>query len=345
MRPVPGRAHAQGLDAPRFGTAGEVVRHLGAVQSQLHDLALWSVGRRTTGLRLADLQQAFERGEFLRTHVLRPTWHFVDPSDIGWLLALTAPRIARLIAAGNPAIGLTHDHLERGAEVIVAALADGEPCTRSELAEQLAEAGLPHAGQALAHVVMHAEINALIVNGPMRGKHHTYVRLTTEPVLLTRDEQLAAVAVRYGRGHGPFRAKDLAWWTSLTLTDSRRAIELAGLPLMQIDDEAYAYVDPPVETEIPHVMLLSNYDEYISYARDPSDFTSFGGTATDIMRGAGLLMVDGRLAGLWARTITAKTVTIRITTEHVLTPRLRGAIDDEAAAFGTFLDRESEVVF
>lgn len=343
MKPVSGRLHAQGLDAPRFETAAQVVRHLGAVQSQLHDMALWAVGRRTTGLTHADLRQAFERGEFLRTHVLRPTWHFVDPDDIGWLLALTAPRIGRLIAAGNRGIGLTDDHLQRGAETIVAALAGDGPLTRSELAAQLAEAGLPHQGQALAHLVMYAEISALIVNGPMRGKQHTYVPLTSRPVRQTPDELLAAVAVRYGRGHGPFRAKDLAWWTSLTLTDSRRAIQLAELPLVQIDGEAYAYVDPPVEREIPRALLLTNYDEYISYARDPHDFDTFEGTATDIMRGTGLLMVDGRLAGLWTRTMTATTVVIDITTSHRLTAPLRRAIDDEAARFGAFVEREADV--
>lgn len=337
MKSIAGRLHAQGLDAPRFETAAEVVRHLGGVQSQLHDLALWAVGRRTTGLTLADLQVAFDRGDFLRTHVLRPTWHFVDPADIGWLLALTGPRIDRLIRTGNAAIGVTDDHLERGAETIVAALAGSEPLMRSELAKHLAEAGLPHRGQALAHIVMHAEIGALIANGPMRGKQHTYVRLTAPPVSLSRDEQLAAAAVRYGRGHGPFRAKDLAWWTSLTLTDSRRAIRLAGLATMRVGDEEYAYVDAPVERDAPPVMLLPNYDEYISFARDPADFEAFAGTAVDIMRGAGLLMVDGRLAGLWARSFAGDTVAIQITTSFRLTRRLRAAIDDEAARFGAFV--------
>lgn len=343
MKPIAGRLHAQGLDAPRFDSAAEVVRHLGGVQSQLHDMALWAVGRRTAGLTLVDLQQAFERGDFLRTHVLRPTWHFVDPDDIGWLLALTGPRIGRLIAATNRGIGVTDEHMSRGAETIAAALADGGPLTRSELAAQLAEAGLPHQGQALAHLVMHAEINALIVNGPLRGKQHTYVPLAPHPVQQTRDELLAAVAIRYGRGHGPFRAKDLAWWTSLTLTDVRRAVQLADLPLMQVDGDTYAYVDPPVEREIPRALLLTNYDEYISYARDPHDFDAFGGTATDIMRGTGLLMVDGRLAGLWTRTMTATTVVIDITTSHRLTAPLRRAINDEAARFGAFLDREPDV--
>jgi hypothetical protein len=39
------------------------------------------------------LDEAFNEGKILRTHVLRPTWHFVAPRDIRWMLDLTAPRV------------------------------------------------------------------------------------------------------------------------------------------------------------------------------------------------------------------------------------------------------------
>jgi hypothetical protein len=151
---VPGRAHAQGLDTARFTTATEVVRHLGCVQSQLHDMALWAVARRTPGLTKVELDAAFARGDFLRTHVLRPTWHFIDPTDIHWMLTLTAPRIRQLMSSSLNSIGLTPDRLERGATVVLEALADGEPRTRAELGEALADAGLDHKGQPLIHTVM-----------------------------------------------------------------------------------------------------------------------------------------------------------------------------------------------
>lgn len=348
MKPtVPGRLHTQGLVSPRFDAAADVVRHLGCVQSQLHDMALWAVARRTTGLTLADVQAAFERGDFLRTHILRPTWHFVDPADVHWILAVTAPRISRILMSGLVTIGLSRERLDQGTEVIVAALADGTARTRAELGNALAAAGFEHTGQPLAHTVMHAEIEALIVNGPMRGKQHTYVLLDSvvaAPPLQPRDELLADAARRYARGHGPFRDKDLAWWTSLTLTDSRRAIQLAELRPLDVDGQAYWMLDEPVEAEAPRVMLLSNFDEYISYARDPEDYTGFDGTVDDVMRGSGLLMIDGRLCGRWTRTITAKTVKITVDRAPRLTGPVRRALDAEAAAFGRFVDREPELV-
>ncbi len=319
---------------------------MGCVQSQLHDMALWAVARRTEDATKADLDAAFAEGEFLRTHVLRPTWHFVDPSDIHWMLALTAPRIRRLMASSTNDIDLTPEALERGSAVIAASLADGEPRTRAELATDLGEAGLPHTGQSLGHLVMHAEIGALIVNGPMRAKQHTYVLLdsvVTAPPTQPRDELLALVARRYARGHGPIRDKDLSWWTSLTLTDSRRAIELGELRPMDIAGESYWTHDEVIDSPHPPAMLLSNFDEYISYVRDPGDYALYNGTRDQLMRNAGLLVVHGQLAGTWTRTIKAATVEVAVQSSPRVTPTIRRAIEAETAAFGKFVDREPEL--
>lgn len=316
------------------------------MQSQLHDMALWAVSRRTPGLTKSDLDAAFARGDFLRTHVLRPTWHFIDPTDIHWMLTLTAPRIRQQMASSNNTIGLTPDRLDRGAAVVAEALADGEPRTRVELGDALAEAGFEHQGQRLIHTVMSAEISAIIVNGPMRGKQHTYVLLDSvvdAPPPQPRDELLALVARRYARGHGPFRDKDLAWWTSLTLTESRRAIELGELRPVDLDGQAYWTHDEPVEAEVPPAMLLSNFDEYISYARDSHDYDRFDGTVNDLMRGSGLLALDGQLAGSWTRNITTTAVDIDVRSTPRVTAGIRAALELEAQAFGAFLGRESRL--
>ncbi|MFC5678051.1 winged helix DNA-binding domain-containing protein [Aeromicrobium endophyticum] len=340
MRPVLGRLHAQGLDGPRPGTLVDVVRHLGCVQSQLHDMALWGVGRRLPGTTLAELQQAFDTGEVLRTHVLRPTWHLVAPDDLPWLQALTGPRVRRLLETTNRSIGLTSDVVDRGASLVVEALADGRPRTRRELADVLAASGLVLTGQAVAHVVISAEIDAAIASGPMDGKQHTYRLIETRPVERSRDELLAEVARRYAAGHGPVRDRDLAWWTSLTLTDSRRAIDLAGLRPLDVDGVTHWALDEPVESEPPEVMLLPNFDEYVSYARDPGDDDGIAGAGGEVMRAAGLLFVAGRLAGSWTRTLAARTVAIDVRSAAPTTASLRRGLQAEADAFGRFVERE-----
>lgn len=308
-------------------------------------MGLWAVARRTRGLTKSDLDAAFARGDFLRTHVLRPTWHFVDPSDIHWLLEITAPRIRQMMSSSNNTIGLSPTKLERSAEVIVTALSDG-PRTRSELGVALAEAGVDPTGH-LIHMAMNAEIEKLVVNGPMRGKQHTYVLLDSvvaAPPPQPRDELLALIARRYSRGHGPIRDKDLAWWSSLTLTDSRKALELGELRPTDIGDETYWSHDELVDAEHPPAMLLSNFDEYISYARDPGDYERFDGTIDEMMRGAGLLLVGGQLAGMWTRTIKSKAVAITVRCSPRVTPAIKRALEAEAEAFGRFVEREPQLL-
>src|SRR5512133_3006170 len=76
----------------------EVVAWLGAVQAQDYAGAKWALALRLHGITDAALDQLFNAGAILRTHVMRPTWHFVTPADIRWLLELTAPRVKAVSA-------------------------------------------------------------------------------------------------------------------------------------------------------------------------------------------------------------------------------------------------------
>jgi hypothetical protein len=346
MRPtVPGRLRAQALVGAPLADPLDVVRHLGAVQAQLADMACWGIARRTSSTTLADVHALLDGGDLVRTHVLRPTWHLLAPDDVHWLQALTGPRVARLLETTNRSIGLTPEMVEQGVAVVVEALAAPEPPTRSDLARTLSDAGLALSGQGVAHVVMAAETRALVASGPLRGRQHTYRLLAPRAVDRTRDELLADVARRYVRGHGPIREHDLAWWTSLTLTDSRRAIELGGLRPLDVEGVIHWTLDDPGHDDlaVPRVMLLPNFDEYVSYARDPSDYAGIDGAVDDVMRATGLLFVDGRLAGSWTRSISSRRVVVEVGTDRRVTAVLRRALQDEADAFGRFLGREAEL--
>jgi hypothetical protein len=87
----------EGLGLTRAASTSpeQLVTRLGAMQAQDYGPAKWSLGPRMPGASDALIEQAFADGTILRTHVLRPTWHFVSPADIRWLLGLTSPRITR----------------------------------------------------------------------------------------------------------------------------------------------------------------------------------------------------------------------------------------------------------
>ena len=335
---VPVRLRPQRLSGDPLPAPVDVVAHLGAVQSQDHPMSLWSIGRRC-GTVMADVEEAFARAEFVRTHVMRGTWHHVLAADLADLLEVTTPRSERMLASGNRTIGLPDQHMRDGADIVTAAVAADGPLTRPEIAERLEDAGLEHRGTALAHIVMYAEVTGRIHSGPMHDKKHTYVAADLPPSRRTPDERLAWVARTYARGHGPFQARDLAWWTSLTLTQARRAIELSELRVFEIDGEEYVADHEPEPVDVPRALLLSNYDELISFVRDPADLARLSGDRDAFMRASGHLFVDGWLAGSWTRALSASDVTITVRPAVPIKAPVRRSIEAEAEAFGRFCGR------
>ena len=336
---VPYRLRAQRLVGPPLDSPAEVVGHLGAVQSQDHGTSLWSIGRRCEAT-ITEVEAAFAQGDFVRTHVLRPTWHHVLLDDLPDLLAVTTPRVRQQIVGSSRRMGVDEQRLEAGTEVVAAAVRAHGPATRAEVAEHLADAGLEHDGTLLAHYVMNAELAGLIASGPMRGKQHTYLPLDLPEPRGTHDERLAWIARLYARGHGPFDARDLAWWTTLTLTEARRAVELAELRLVEIDGQELHTDGDAQSVEVPPALLLSNFDELISYTRDPADLDRLGPGRERIFRASGLLFLDGALAGSWTRTVRPETVEIDVEPVDPVGRAARSAIESEATRFGRFLQRE-----
>ena len=239
---------------------------MGAVQAQDYTGAAWALALRAADLTLADVDRALAAGRILRTHVLRPTWHFVAPADIRWMLALTGPRVQAAMRSYDHKLELDGRVYARARALMSTALEGGHALTRAELAGVLRAGGIEAAGQRLAHIVMHAELEADICSGPRRGAQFTYALLAERApraTLLPRGEALAALAERYFRSHGPATVRDFAWWSGLTLADARVAV--ADLPAGRGEVLAAA---PGPERALGAHYLLPNYDEYlIAYKR------------------------------------------------------------------------------
>lgn len=339
MRPTlaPYRLTPQRLTGPPLGSPAEVVGHLGAVQSQLHDMSLWALGRRS-GATLAEVEAAFAAGEFVRTHPLRPTWHHVLVADLRDLLAITAPRIRQAMTSNNRAYGLTAESIAHWADLAVTAIRVDGPLTRPEVEARLEGEGFVRVGNSLAHVMAEAELSGEIHSGPMRGRQHTYVAAHLPPSRRTPDEQLAWLAHTYLRGHGPARPQDFAWWSDITLGEARRAFELTeARPVTLAGTDLFA-VEPVEEVEVPSVLLLPPFDELISYARDGVDAAPFMGMS-------GLLFIDGELAGSWARKAGGRSVAVTVKAARPLDRRHLVALEAEVEAYGRFVGLPVELVF
>ena len=190
------------------------------MQAQAYPAAKWAIALRMSDRATdAQIERAFNEGRILRTHVMRPTWHFVSATDLHWMLELTAARVHRALAYGYRQFELDVATRMRAASVFETALGDRQCLTRAELGAHLARAGLAAKGVRLALLTIHAELERVICSGPRRGTQATYALLasgTAKAVHLQRDEALAELSMRYFRSHGPATVRDFVWWSGLT---------------------------------------------------------------------------------------------------------------------------------
>ena len=253
--------------------AEDVVAWLGAVQAQEYGPAKWALGlRMTDGASDAAIERAFADGRILRTHVMRPTWHFVTPSDIRWLLELTGARVKQRIARYDLQLGLDARTITRGIGIIERTLAGGRYQTRTELAGALQRAKLPLSGPRLGNLAMHAEAEGVICSGPRVGAKSTYALIAERAPhapSLPRDEALDALGRRFFRSHGPATIRDFVWWSGLTTADAKRAVEMIRARRETIGHHEYWSVGRAAVATRPQVAhLLPIYDEYLVAYRD-----------------------------------------------------------------------------
>jgi hypothetical protein len=343
------RLYQQRLTANPFERAADVVDWLVAMQAQDYFGAKWALGLRLRDAHDADLDRAFNESAILRTHVLRPTWHFVTPADIRWLLTLTAPRVLAVNAAMYRKLELDEVTLKRCHKALIKALHGGQHLTREELSEALGKAGIVATGQRLAYLVMHAELNGLICSGPRRGKQFTYALLEERvpPVaMLKRDESLAELTQRYFASHGPATAQDFAKWSGLTTADARRGLAIVGTQLQHetLNGDEYWFSSPvlPIKLTSPTAFLLSVYDEYLIGYVDRSLIAAPEIAAKLFTMGNALtaiVVVDGQIIGTWKRTLDRDAVVVEINYLSYVTKAQLRAVAAAVQRYGEFLER------
>ncbi|HEU4465986.1 MAG TPA: winged helix DNA-binding domain-containing protein [Agromyces sp.] len=354
------RLAAQGLrGADDMTTPAEVVSRFLAVQSQEYLPAQWGLAQRlpaATRPTAAEVAAAIDRGEILRTHVLRPTWHFVAPADADWLIALSAERVHRANGTYYARHGLVGAVSERVLATIEAAVAGGHR-TRPEIGAALADAGLPSTGNALAYCLMLAELERVVISGASVGAQRTYAAFSERvPDAASRrrprDEALAGLAERFLRARGPATERDLAAWSGFGLRDVRAALaDAADRTGGRVDR-----IDGPDATPLWHdaevaehgrdatsgvVDLLQAYDEYVMGYAAPREYLlpprHPGATSAEFPLHA--MVADGVLCGRWAPTVSARTAGVRIVPWRRMSRAELDSRDAAIAEVERFLDR------
>lgn len=257
-----------------FHEPQEIVKHLGAMQAQDYVMAKWAIGSRCDASEKS-IEEAINSGKIIRTHILRPTWHFVSVDDIYWMLDVSGPQVKKIVLSAAKKNGFDQKKLDKVNSSIEKILAGNNSLTRDEIMQELDVK--KNSGEGFFNstiIMMNAELDGLVCNGKMKGKQLTYSLLEEKVpktyVKLTKEEGLAKLAKRYFESHGPATLIDFTWWSGFPATTAKLAVHSveSELDSIEVDGKKYWFKKGlPSEINTPKsIHFLPSFDEIlISY--------------------------------------------------------------------------------
>src|SRR5262245_17456915 len=341
------RLRSQILVQPHAETVIGAVGNLLAVQAENPAQSAWAVASRTREPAEDPLRAALEDGRVIRTHVLRPTWHYVLAEDAGWLLELTAPKVRQVTGRQLQAVhGLDERGLEPLTSAVLEILGQRPDLTRGQIAEALGDRGFATEGL-MTILLAHLELDRLICSGRPVGDEHTYAPFADrvpEADRPDRNDALGELALRYFTGHGPATERDLAYWATLTVTDVRKGLDLARERLASFEHEGktfwHAPGEPPRRAGEPAAHLLQILDEMYRGYQDTRWVLDPAGIVPRVRESSiGMALVAAQLLASVRRTVAADRVVFEVVPYRTLKPRETTALRKAAERYGEYLGR------
>lgn len=322
-----------------------LVANMLAMQAQDRPAALWATGLRT-GATVAEVESAVASGGIVRTWLMRGTLHFTAPDHVRWLLDLLAPRIIAQSRRRDEQLGLDDDAYERSGTAISGALEERGTLSRSSAMNELERAGVSTTGQRGYHILRRLALEKLICFGPMLGREPSFMLLdevVPQAPRADREEALRELTRRYFMGHGPAGLRDLAWWSGITMSEARRAVEAVGEELAREGANGSVYWSAPAgipKEGGPRAHLLPAFDEYVIGYQDRGDLLDAGHTK-DVLSSNGIfyptVVIDGRVRGTWRAKRTRGGMAIEVTPFSPLTSELKQMVEEAGARYSRFI--------
>jgi hypothetical protein len=352
------RLLSQHLDGRTSSTPGDVVRRMLAMQGQDLPGAKWSVGLRTAGCTLADVDAALASGEIIRSWPMRGTLHLVPGEDIGWMLNLTAARTLRSLTTRHSELGLDEATVELGRKVATELLEGGRSATRAELLAAFEIAGITTTGQRGVHLLGRLHQTQDLCLGPMRGTDQQVVLLrewVPRRRMLEHDEALGEFVRRYFVSHGPATLRDFGWWTKLPLRDAAAGLALArpDLEELVIDGTSY-WMAAGLADEVgssgasAKVHALPGFDEFLLGYQDRSAILAADYAQAIVPGNNGMfqptIVADGRVIGTWRRKRAGGGWAVTPVPFGTFSGRTAAGFRAAAAGYGRFLGSAVTVI-
>jgi hypothetical protein len=347
------RLISQQIAGSKFSNPKNVLDRMGAIQAQDYGMAKWAIGIRLPGSNDAKISAAIDNGEILRTHLLRPTWHFVSNDDIYWILELTARRIKRSFKSRHIQLGLTKTILRKSNSVMEKALKGGNHLTREELIVELGKAKIGTNDNRASHIFAWAELEGLICSGATKRGKQTYALLeerVPKRKPYNKEEALATLAQKYFSSRCPATLQDFVWWSGLTTREARRALETAAPNFIPetISSQTYwftpSFLFPNANDE--ELYLLPAFDEFIISYRDRSAALTQE-THKKAVSNNGIfrpvIVVNGQVAGIWKRTTDKDKVVLEAEFFEPPNNTISSNVKEAGTQYGHYLDKQIEL--
>lgn len=339
------RLATQRLSGPPAADPAQVVRELLCVQSQDAPLAQAMIALRCSEATDETVRAALAAGDLVRTHVLRPTWHYVAAPDLRWLLQLTSPKVESGMAARHRQLELDEPRVAAGLEVLAGRLKGRNFTNRDDLGTELAGQDVltredPQFGQQVGHLLLLGELRGLVCSAPAATVEHQYALLEEVVSPAPERERQQAITELVGRfvaGHGPVALTDLTRWARVTLGEARAALTQLGDQLVRVSvngEELWYAPGSQLRPERPQdAWLLSTFDEaFLSYRRVPWPRSANHPAGEDAYRfaeaGGGIVVFGMEDVGAWKRTRVRGSARIDLDVDPSLGRSARKTIDD-----------------
>lgn len=316
------RLYNQLLSGHHLTEVQEVVSRMGAMQSQSLELAKWAIGARLQGKTVKDVEEALNTGKIIRTHTLRPTWHFVSADDFYWMFDLSNPRLKPIYRSYCKISGADESLIFRSIPIVEKLLSGGNHLSKQEISERLAAEKITLDATHLNLTISCAEMEGILCNGQLRGNKQTFTLLSEwlpRKQSLHKEEALERLARRYFTSHGPATVQDFAWWSGLSLTECKQALEMVQPDFVSetVNERVFWMKNdlpiPPAESS--SALLLSPFDEFVVSYKDRSEIVHdkyYGKVMTKNGLFSPTIMLHGEIIGSWKKTTKNKTTEVAL---------------------------------
>lgn len=349
------RSCVQQISGSQFSTAEQIATWMGALQAQDYSMSKWAFGIRLPSSTEETVNKEIDEGKIIRTHALRPTWHFVPAKDLHWIIELSAQQIKTAMSYRDKQLELTENVFNHCNNLIERSLRDQNHKSREELITELKNANIRVDENRASHIFMRAEIEGIICSGKQKKGKITYAlireRIPLKGPKLTREEALKELAHRYFTSRGPATIKDFSWWSGLSASRANLALELnkPELQSIMIADQTYWFSDSIKKTEIDPYgsLLLPSYDEFLISYRNREAAISQTDHKTAVSNNGVFyptILTNGKIAGTWKRNIKGDTVFISTNMFSKENKDLQKHLNKSLIRYSEFLNKKPELI-